>query len=141
MRYGQREPRGGLPTTHEELAAAARGIGAALAGAPPEQSARDFLDGLDIAPGAREALLARVEISSANDASLVAARDLAGIAHVDDEPAPSITAGNQPLALAAALGPAVRLGAARWRASRGTRRASPASACGPAAPSSRPTCA
>ena len=53
-----------------------------------------------------------MEISSANAAGLVAARDLAGLAHVDDDPAPSIAGGNGrlPQALAAALGPAVRLG-------------------------------
>ncbi|MEA2362238.1 MAG: hypothetical protein QOD71_1383 [Thermoleophilaceae bacterium] len=111
MRYGQREPRGGLGVTPDELAAAVEAAGRALAAGPPDVSARQFLEQLDIAPGAREALLARVEISSANSADLVAARDLAGIAHVDDDPAPSIAGGNQtlPLALADALGPAVRL--------------------------------
>jgi monoamine oxidase len=113
MRYGQREPRGGLGVTPDELAAAVATAGRALQdGAPADLSARGFLDGLDIPPGAREALLARVEISSANSADLVAASDLAGIAHVDNEPAPSIAGGNQslPLALADGLGDAVRLG-------------------------------
>ena len=63
-------------------------------------SAQEFLDGLDIGVGVREALLARVEISSASPATEVAARDLAGIAHVDEEPAPSVAGGNQGLALA-----------------------------------------
>ena len=78
----------------------------ALEGGAPDLTARRFLEGLEISPGAREALLARAEISSANGADLVAARDLGGIAHVDEEPAPSIADGNQrlPLALAAALG-------------------------------------
>jgi monoamine oxidase len=112
MRYGQREPRGGPPVSAEELAAAVEAVGAALAAGAPDVNARTFLEGLDIAPGAREALLARVEISSANSADAVAARDLGGIAHVDAEPAPSIAGGNQslPLALAAELGDAVRLG-------------------------------
>jgi monoamine oxidase len=111
MRYGSREPRGGLGTTAEEVEAAAGVLGAALRSAPPELSARRFLDRLDIPPGAREALVARVEISSANSADEVAARDLAGIAHVDREPAPSIAGGNQGLAVALAreLGEAVRL--------------------------------
>ena len=111
MRYGSREPRGGIGTTIEELEAAARRLGAELESAPPNLSARRFLEGLDISAGAREALLARVEISSANSAEEVAARDLAGIAHVDREPAPSIAGGNQRLALALAeqLGGAVRL--------------------------------
>jgi monoamine oxidase len=111
MRYGSREPRGGIGTTVEELEAAASELGAALEAAPPDMPARRFLDGLDIPAGAREALVARVEISSANSASDVAARDLAGIAHVDREPAPSVAGGNQglALALAARLGEAVRL--------------------------------
>jgi monoamine oxidase len=111
MRYGRRDPRGGIGTTADELEAAADDLGAALAAAPPEVPARAFLEGLEIPAGAREALLARVEISSANSADLVAARDLGGIAHVDREPAPSIAGGNQRLALALAdaLGDAVRL--------------------------------
>jgi monoamine oxidase len=111
MRYGSREPRGGIGTTVEEMEAAARVLGAALKTAPPDLPARRFLDGLDISAGAREALVARVEISSANSAGEVAARDLAGIAHVDREPAPSIAGGNQGLALALAerLGAAVQL--------------------------------
>lgn len=111
MRYGSREPRGGIGTTVEEMEAAAGVLGAALESAPPDLPARRFLEGLDISAGAREALIARVEISSANSAADVAARDLAGIAHVDREPAPSIAGGNQGLALALAqrLGEAVRL--------------------------------
>jgi monoamine oxidase len=111
MRYGSREPRGGIGTTAEEMEAAAGELGAALETAPPDMPARRFLDGLDIPAGAREALVARVEISSATSAGDVAARDLAGIAHVDREPAPSIAGGNQGLALALAkeLGDAVRL--------------------------------
>jgi monoamine oxidase len=111
MFYGRREPRGGAEATADELEAAAATVGAALSTAPPELSARRFLEDLDVSPGVREALLARVEISSANAADAVAARDLGGIAHVDREPAPSIAGGNQslPLALAAELGDAVRL--------------------------------
>ena len=117
MRYGQREPRGGLGVTPAELAEAVEAVGRALAGGAPDLTARRFLDELDAAPGAREALLARVEISSANSADVVAARDLAGIAHVDDEPAPSIAGGNQGLALRAGRG------ARRGRAAELARRA------------------
>lgn len=144
MRYGRRDPRGGIGTRHEELAAAvaeveralaAEGAGRAGASAAerasasdaerarasaperasasdaPRPSARDFLEALDIPPGAREAILARVEISTANSAHLVAAAELAGVAHIDDEPSPSIAGGNQrlPLALAESLGSVVRL--------------------------------
>ena len=108
MRYGMREPRG-VEVTPEQLAAAVQAANAAMASAPPEQNARQFLDGLDIAPGARESLLARTEISSANSANLVAARDLGGIAHVDEEPAPSIANGNQSLPMALAERLDVRL--------------------------------
>lgn len=105
MRYGQREPRGGPPVSAGELAAAVEAVGGRLADAVPDLSARALLEQLEIAPGAREAVLARVEISSANSSDLVAAGDLDGIAHWDDLPAPSIAAGNQrlPLALAASL--------------------------------------
>ena len=111
MRYGRREPRGGIGTTLDEVEAAAAAAARALERGAGDLSARCLLDELSIPPGAREALLARVEISSADSAELAAARDLAGIAHVDDEPAPSVAGGNQrlPLALAESLGGAVRL--------------------------------
>ena len=111
MAYGRREPRGGAATSHEQMAAAVPEIERALADVPAGVSAQEFLDGLDIGVGVREALLARVEISSASPATEVAARDLAGIAHVDEEPAPSVAGGNQGLALGLAteLGDAVRL--------------------------------
>jgi monoamine oxidase len=112
MHYGWRDPRGGGGTTHEELAAAVAEAERALeAGDGRNQSARDFLAALDIPPGAREAILARVEISCANTADRVAAADLGGVAHIDREPSPSIAGGNQrlPLALAEELGGMVRL--------------------------------
>jgi monoamine oxidase len=110
MRYGRREPRGGIGVTEQELDDAVQAAGRALAVTPPELSASQFLDELDAAPGAREALLARVEISSANTADTVAARDIGGIAHIDDDPAPSIAGGNQAIALKLAEGLDVRLG-------------------------------
>jgi monoamine oxidase len=111
MRYGRREPRGGPPVRPDELAEAVETIDRAVDRSPPELSARRLLESIDIAPGAREAILARVEISSADSADRVVAGDLAGIAHIDDEPAPSIAGGNQRLAraLAESLHPAVRL--------------------------------
>jgi monoamine oxidase len=110
MRYGRREPRGGIGVTAQELDDAVEAAARALAATPPELSASRFLDELDAAPGAREALLARVEISSANTADTVAARDIGGIAHIDDDPAPSIAGGNQGIALKLAEGLDVRLG-------------------------------
>ncbi len=112
MRYGRRDPRGGTGTSHEELAGAVAQVERALPSAPPGTTAAAFLDSLDIPAGAREAIVARVEISSANAADRVAAADLVGVAHIDDEPAPSIEGGNQrlALALAAELGRSVYLG-------------------------------
>jgi monoamine oxidase len=111
MRYGRREPRGGPPVRPEELSEAVEAVDRAVDRSQPELTARRLLDSLDIAPGAREAILARVEISSADSADRVVAGDLAGIAHIDDAPAPSIAGGNQRLAAALAepLRAAVRL--------------------------------
>ena len=110
MRYGRREPRG-VDVTPEQLSAGVEEVGRALERGARGLTARQLLDSLDIAAGARETILARAEISSANSADLVAAKDLGGIAHIDDDPAPGIAGGNQrvPLALAASLGAAVRL--------------------------------
>jgi monoamine oxidase len=112
MRYGRRDPRGGTGTSHEELAEAVAQVERTLPSVPPRTTAAAFLDSLDIPAGAREAIVARVEISSANTADRVAAADLVGVAHIDDEPAPSIEGGNQrlALALAAELGQSVYLG-------------------------------
>jgi monoamine oxidase len=114
MRYGRRDPKGGIGTTHEELAAAMETAERELAtrtGA--QQSAEDFLDSIDVPAGAREAIMARVEISCANTADRVAAADLGGVAHIDDERSPGIAGGNQrvPLALAEELGDAIHLDA------------------------------
>ncbi|MET0614555.1 MAG: NAD(P)/FAD-dependent oxidoreductase, partial [Thermoleophilaceae bacterium] len=112
MRYGRRDPRGSIGTTHEDLAAAMETAERELAARGSEVgSAEDFLDSLDIPAGAREAILARVEISCASTADRVAAAGLVGVAHIDDEPSPSIAGGNQRLALELAneLGEAVHL--------------------------------
>ena len=103
MRYGRREPRGGIGTSPDALATAVAEIETALAqlGSEP-QSARALLDSLEIEPGAREAILARVEISSATPADRVPASDLGGLAHIDDEPSPGVAGGNQGLAIALA---------------------------------------
>ena len=112
VRYGTREPKGGIGTTQEELVAAMAGVEAELAsGEHDDESTEDFLDSIDIPAGAREAIIARVEISCANTADRVAAAELGGVAHIDDEPSPSIAGGNQrlALALAEALGSSVHL--------------------------------
>ena len=108
MRYGHREPRGVVDVGHESLAEAAAAVGRALDDGALERG-QALARGLEIQPGAREALLARVEISSANDADLVA-RNLGGIAHVDEGRRRASPTGT---------------GACRWRSP-----SSSASACG-----------
>jgi monoamine oxidase len=117
MRYGRREARGGIGVSREALDRAMTKLDAALAaldsgGVAAVGSVRELLDSLDLDPGAREAILARAEISAATSADGVPATDLGGLAHIDDEPSPSVAGGNQGLALglAAGLGDAVRLG-------------------------------
>ncbi len=112
MRYGMREPRGGAPVTPEELAIGVAAVADALESLRDQPTARELLDSLEIAPGAREAILARLEISAASSADEVPATDMAGLAHIGDEPAPSVAGGNQGIALALAqrLGERVRLG-------------------------------
>ncbi len=64
---------------------------------PPRLLAR-----LEIDPGAREAILARTEVSAAATAETVPAAELGLLARVSDDPAPGIAGGNQRLALALA---------------------------------------
>ncbi len=102
MRYGQREPRG-VAVTPAAMAAAVAAIEAALAaGAGAGESVRGLLAGLEIDPGAREAILARAEVSAAAAGDLVPAAELALLARVSDLPAPGVAGGNQRLAEALA---------------------------------------
>jgi monoamine oxidase len=112
MRYGRREPRGGLGTSETELADGVAAVAAALGSLDGRPTASELLDSLAIAPGARETILARLEISSASAATEVPATDMDGLAHIGDDPAPSVAGGNQGLAvgLAARLDDAVALG-------------------------------
>lgn len=114
MRYGRREPRGGLGADEAELRAGVAAVREALAAVDGASTARELLDGLAITDGAREAILARAEISSGSPADRIPATDLEGVAHIGDEPSPGVTGGNQALAFALAdrLGERVRLGAA-----------------------------
>jgi monoamine oxidase len=113
MHYGDREPRGGIGVDRATLHAAAEMVRETLRTRPDAAclSAGQLLDVLALDPGAREALRARVEVSSAAVANEVSAAALADIAaHASDE-CPSIAGGNQRLAhaLAAELGSAVHL--------------------------------
>ncbi len=103
MAYGDREPRGvSLPPG--ALADAAGRVRAALAGLPAggAPSAARFLGGLDLLPAAREAILARAEISCAAAAAEIDAHALEHVAAVADDPCPTIAGGNDRLARALA---------------------------------------
>ncbi len=121
MFYGDRDPRGGIGTDQAALAAGVAEVERALGKLDDPLTVRELLESLAIEPGAREAILARAEISSASSADRIPASDLAGIAHIGPEPSPSVAGGNQGLSigLVARIGEsAVRLGDAatsvRW---------------------------
>ncbi len=101
IRYGRREPRGGSPVDEDGLAEALKTIGSALADDPPAAAvpSRELLDRLAIDAGARDYILARVEISCAAPAGLVPAGEMLGVAHVGDEASPSVAGGNQRIAI------------------------------------------
>ena len=113
MRYGEREPRGGIGVEPAALAQAVETVAAAVAKqGSSKMSAADLLAGLDLDPGAHEAVLARLEVSTGSVGTRVGAGELAGVgAHGHDE-CPSIAGGNQLIAvrLAEGLGGAVQLG-------------------------------
>ena len=103
MRYGTREPRGGAGVDEPTLMAGVSVLREALARIDavggPEPSAAELIESLDIDEGAREAILARCEISAATDAAGVPAGELSGLAAIDDSPSPGLAGGNQSLAL------------------------------------------
>ncbi len=112
--YGDREPRGGIGVTRSELLAAFATVRAAVADGVLVGSVTDVLDALDLHPGAREAILARVEVSTAYPAEDQAADVLAESATIlGDFATHSVAGGNQSIAtgLAAGLGTAVHLDA------------------------------
>jgi monoamine oxidase len=111
MLYGDREPRGGVAVSREQLLEAAARVRGALGRGGSETTALDFLAALDLAPGVREAIVARAEVSSATTADRLEASVLASIAGDAEEVCPSVAGGNQRIALALAheLGEAVRL--------------------------------
>jgi monoamine oxidase len=99
MRYGEREPRGGIGATKEQMRAAMGVVEAALAQLDRPRTASELVEALGLEQGVAETLISRVETSSASPATEVPAGDLAGLAHIDDDPAPSVGEGNQRLAL------------------------------------------
>lgn len=115
MRYGNREPRGGIGVDEATLMSGVEELRGALkrlaADGGEEPTTAELIASLDIDEGAREAILARAEISSAADASEVPAGELAGLAAISDDASPGLEGGNQSLSLALAekLGDRVRL--------------------------------
>ena len=96
--YGDREPRGGPPVTRDELIAA----DAALRNAGPGSIA-DALERLVASAGAREALAARLAVSSAYELEDQDAATLAeGTVGFGDFPSHGIAGGNDRIALALA---------------------------------------
>ncbi|MGH2990305.1 MAG: flavin monoamine oxidase family protein, partial [Solirubrobacterales bacterium] len=114
MRYGRREPRGAGELAPDALEVAIWTVDGALADDPELGllAAPDFLERLDIDDGARAVLIARLEVSAASPADGVPATALSGVAHIGDDPSPSVAGGNQRLAraLAEPLGSALHLG-------------------------------
>lgn len=120
--YGDREPRGGSGVDREALVAAHSLVHqAARRGRLGGGSVVDALERLPMSRGAREAIRARVEVSTAYPADDQAASVLAeagtGVGRFATH---SISGGNQRIAveLAARLGPAVRLRSAVERIAR-----------------------
>src|SRR3989304_934758 len=86
-------------------------LGAGGRGGAPPFSAAELLDSLDLDPGAREAIRARLEVSTANVAEAVDAAALADIAAHGEDECPSVARGNQGSAAAPRAGPARALAA------------------------------
>jgi monoamine oxidase len=107
--YGDREPRGGLPTTRAEVVAAAAGLeqAAAVGG-----TLADAVERLDASPGARAAVRARLEMTHATPAHELAASVLEDSgSSFGDYSSATVVEGNQAIATALAAGlPDVRLG-------------------------------
>jgi monoamine oxidase len=109
MAYGRREPRG-VPVSEDDLRAAAAAIARELRDpAVAAGPAAALLERLDAPEPVREAIRARVEISTAAGAGEVGADELAGVAAISDTPSFGIAGGNEGLARALAAPLDVRL--------------------------------
>ena len=114
MAYADREPRGGRGVDRATLLAATARIREALAAraADPNASVTAFLDGLALDPGAREAIIARMTLTSTHPAAELAATTLGdGSTLLNSDESFRVAGGNQGVALELArrLGPAVHL--------------------------------
>jgi monoamine oxidase len=107
--YGDREPRGGIGVTRPELLTAFDQVRAAVADGRVAGSVVDALDDLDLHPGAREAIEARIDVSTAYSADDQSARVLGETATgLGDFATHSVAGGNQRIATALAAGLADR---------------------------------
>ena len=112
MSYYEREPRGGAPTTHQEMARCAAVVAGAAASARPGTSLADVVAGWPGSPAALAAYVSRIEVTHG-----VAAGELAAAAVTDvtggfsRRPCWRVAGGNQQVArhLAGRLGTSVRL--------------------------------
>ncbi len=104
MSYYVREPRGGAVLTARDLADAARGLLTTAEASDPGASVDDVMDALGLAPDLRDALMARIEISSAHAAEGLSASVLDHLASFDPLPSGRVVGGNQRLAFCLADG-------------------------------------
>ncbi len=110
--YGDREPRGGVPVSRTELLTAIAAIRAASAEGALAGTVVEALRAMPISDGARQAIQARIEVSTAYPAD---DQDAAVLAEsgtgFGDFTTHTVVGGNQQIALALArlLGPAVHL--------------------------------
>jgi monoamine oxidase len=117
MAYGDREPRGGLGVDRETLWNGVSVLGEHLRGrgaAAPPTTIGAFIAGLPIAPGAREAIAARIQVSFAAPVDTIDVRGLGKTGgSFDTIESQSIAAGNDavPRAIATLLGGNLRLSA------------------------------
>ena len=109
MTYYVREPRGGIGATAEALTAASAALAGAATG--PGVGVPEALDGLDLEPGVREALEARIQMSCAAPLATLSADVITHVASVAPLRSARVAGGNQQVALrlAAELGSVVHL--------------------------------
>jgi monoamine oxidase len=114
MAYADREPWGGRGVDRVAMLAAAASIREALSGhrADPNESVTAFLDRIDLDPGAREAIVARITITSTQPAATLSATVLGnGASLLNSDESFRVAGGNQGVALELArrIGSAVHL--------------------------------
>lgn len=115
MAYADREPRGGQGVDRVMMVAATERIRQALAAgvADPDQPVTTFLESLDLDPGAREAIVARLAVTSTQPAADLPVTVLGdGHSLLNTDESFRVAGGNQGVALELArrLAPAVYLG-------------------------------